>query len=530
MSQLKERDEQEALKQDEFFKRTLTSVRPFILNLTSAEDAQLCKIWLDKLSLSSSQRSLRNDYLLELYQQLKRGHVGGVFSKPPPVGSLSPLPKSYRMVYISSSLSDVSESSASYQKWEETNKHTKRTYPQSITSRVQCDTNSTSTSHCVRTIKPSSSDQFYDEEEIIDKSRFRIHRHHIDTLIATIKELRKQNKHLHQELLEYQEINATNENLHSNVRQLTSEITALKAKLLEVQKVKDVLESTHKETIQQYKNKVAEQFSKLKFQLHESECKNETLNNNILTMSQELDKIIHEKEEEIGAIKKQSTDKSESMRQQFEMLLKVKDLEITTQADLIRQKDQELLKKDQEGNKKIELLTNKIQDMENKLETQMKDENKLRAMLADQNVLMKQEFDKMRSEMELVSQNKNGNLLSKMIILKKTILKLQNSKEKLAYCYEKKISHILKNKDLEIKSLHIQLQGQKTDLCTSMYSERQCELTSLVDSLEEKYKQLLAKANVTAEEQHQDYLKKMNMLEDELSQLKKKFQINEQQA
>lgn len=39
-----------------------------------------------------------------------------------------------------------------------------------------------------------------------------------------------QNKSLHQQLLEYQEINAINENLHTNIRQLTSEVTALKAK------------------------------------------------------------------------------------------------------------------------------------------------------------------------------------------------------------------------------------------------------------------------------------------------------------
>lgn len=71
-------------------------------------------------------------------------------------------------------------------------------------------------------------------------------------------------------------------------------------------------------------------------------------------------------------------------------------------------------------------------------------DGKLRAMLTDQNAIMRQEFDKIRSEMELVSQNQNENLVSKMITLKKTILKLQKSKDKLAYDYEKKINHILK--------------------------------------------------------------------------------------
>ncbi|XP_047358458.1 uncharacterized protein LOC124952504 [Vespa velutina] len=227
MSQHQDRDEQEALKQDEFFKETLISVKPFILKLTSVTDAQLCKVWLDKLNLSSSQRSLRNEYLLELYQQLKRGHVGGVFSEPPPLGSLIPLPKSYRMVYISSSLSDLSDfSTTSYHKCERTNDY--KTYSQNTTSRIQ-DTSSTSTSQCLSTFKPSSSVQFYNDNRI-DRGQLRIPRHDTDSLIATIKELQMQNKSLHQELLEYQEINTINENLHTNIRQLTSEVTALKAK------------------------------------------------------------------------------------------------------------------------------------------------------------------------------------------------------------------------------------------------------------------------------------------------------------
>ncbi|XP_015190991.1 PREDICTED: centrosomal protein of 112 kDa-like, partial [Polistes dominula] len=450
MSQLQDHDEQEALKQDEFFKQTLISVKPFILNLTCAEDAQLCKIWLDKLNLSSFQRSLRNEYLLELCQQLKRGHVGGIFSKPPPLGPLLPLHKPYRMVYISSSLSDLSEfSTTSYHKQERTNEH--KTHSLNAVFRIQ-DTNSTNTSQCSHMFEQSS-DQFNDNN-IGDRNQFITHSHDTDSPI--------------------------------------------------------------------YKNKVAEQFSKLKFQLHEAECKNESLNNNLLTMSQKLDKIIHDEEEEINAIKKQCIDKLESMRQQYEVFLKEKDLEINTQIDLIRQKDLELLKKDEEGNKRIELLTNKIKEMEIKLETETKDENKLRAMLTDQNAIMRQEFDKMRSKMELVSQNQNENLISKTIMLKKIILKLKKSKDKLVYDYETKINHILKSKDMEIKSLCIQFQGQKTDLYISLYSEKQRELNALVNSLEEKYKLLFAAADETAENQRQNYLKKINILENELCQLKKR--------
>lgn len=93
MSAPKERDEQELLEADDFFRETLDRVRPHILGLTIAGDKQLCRLWLDKLSRAKSQRSLRNCYLRELCRHLKSGHVGGIFAKPPRDGPLVPLPK-----------------------------------------------------------------------------------------------------------------------------------------------------------------------------------------------------------------------------------------------------------------------------------------------------------------------------------------------------------------------------------------------------------------------------------------------------
>lgn len=100
MPKIREYNEEEAMKLDECFKETLARVRPFVLALTSAESAKLCKVWLNKLNAVTSQRRLRNEYLTELFRQLKTGHVGGIFSRPPPNGFLLPLPKSYHMVPI----------------------------------------------------------------------------------------------------------------------------------------------------------------------------------------------------------------------------------------------------------------------------------------------------------------------------------------------------------------------------------------------------------------------------------------------
>ena len=57
---------------------------------------------------------------------------------------------------------------------------------------------------------------------------------------------------------------------------------------------------------------------------------------------------------------------------------------------------------------------------------------------------MREELNKMRIEMDNETQKQNQNLTSQVSTLKKAIVKLAKSKEKLEYNYEKKLSHIIK--------------------------------------------------------------------------------------
>lgn len=100
MLRIKEQDEQEALKLDEYFKQTLTHVRFHVMNLTTLEEANLCRIWLDKLNSVTIQRNLRNQYLLELLRQLKAGALEGIFKTKPSNNLLMPLPLPYHSVFL----------------------------------------------------------------------------------------------------------------------------------------------------------------------------------------------------------------------------------------------------------------------------------------------------------------------------------------------------------------------------------------------------------------------------------------------
>lgn len=71
-------------------------------------------------------------------------------------------------------------------------------------------------------------------------------------------------------------------------------------------------------------------------------------------------------------------------------------------------------------------------------------EDKLQAIVIEQYTIIKEELNKMRTEMDYETQKKNQDLMSQVFALKKAISKLEKSKEKLENDYEKKLSDIIK--------------------------------------------------------------------------------------
>ncbi|KAK9302209.1 hypothetical protein QLX08_005664 [Tetragonisca angustula] len=469
----------EAVKLDECFKETLSCVRPFVLALTSPESAQLCKIWLNKLNAVSSQRRLRNEYLAELFRQLKTGHIGGVFSRPPPNGFLLPLPKSYHMVCISSSVSNLSD--------------------YTMKSHHSC-------------VKPNAKCTQHQRRKTLLKHR-----------TMDITKLQAQNEYLRDQLSEYRKNCNRNANdyLSSSISQLTTDVTTLKVKLKEMEQLKNSMDESYKETVQEYHFTVVEQFTELKQQLAESRLKSEALDHSIVLMAKKLEQISYGKDEQSKIMEQQWIDKIKTICERFDSFTKEKNKELQLKQDLLEKKDTELLKKDVRRREEIELLINKIHDLETKLEMKIRDEDKLQKIINEQYTVMREELNKMRIEMDNETQKQNQNLTSQVSTLKKAIVKLAKSKEKLEYNYEKKLSHIIKNKDTEIKFLHLQLQKQKNELYTSLSTEKQNEVDNIASALEKRYKALLAETEAMSETKTQEYLMRIAILEDQILNMKK---------
>lgn len=75
-------------------------------------------------------------------------------------------------------------------------------------------------------------------------------------------------------------------------------------------------------------------------------------------------------------------------------------------------------------------------------------------MLVEQHMMMKEEFNKIRNEIDHETQIQNQNLISKVSALKKVVAKLEKSKEKLEHDYEKRMA--LAIKVVELRSLLMQ--------------------------------------------------------------------------
>ncbi|XP_011700204.1 PREDICTED: uncharacterized protein LOC105457299 isoform X2 [Wasmannia auropunctata] len=272
MPKVKERDEQEALKLDEHFKRTLTHVRTYILNLRSVEEAHLCRIWLDKLNSTISQRNLRNEYLLELCRQLRAGTLEGVFKTEPSDNLLTPLPSSHA-VCISSSLSELSDHGRNHQNCLTLSQRSdQRNY---IRDKLKVhDSYSSSSVHAA----------CHHNDNTIEGNYLKLRKYRIDVLIAMLENLRIENERLKKELTKCQGETVDNEafRLRNRIKHLTTraqtqslawKIRMLKKTIAKLRKLNDIIKHVYEKKLQHViTNKTLEnKILQLQFQEQKSE-------------------------------------------------------------------------------------------------------------------------------------------------------------------------------------------------------------------------------------------------------------------
>ena len=83
--------------------------------------------------------------------------------------------------------------------------------------------------------------------------------------------------------------------LRARVKQLLGEVASLKKRLAEVHELKAVLEKTHRKIVEEYKNKMTEQFGKLKEKLQKAWSENGELNSKIAAFEEKMRELDREK-------------------------------------------------------------------------------------------------------------------------------------------------------------------------------------------------------------------------------------------
>ncbi|XP_039312804.1 uncharacterized protein LOC105202939 [Solenopsis invicta] len=250
MSRVEERDEQEALKLDEHFKRTLTHIRTYVLNLNSVEETHLCGIWLEKLNSTILQRNLRNEYLLELSRQLKAGTLAGIFKTKPPNDLLMPLPSFYHAVCISSSLNELSEHDRSHQNC--------------VTSSRKLDQRSGLRNKLKIYDYNSSANAYFacrHNGNTTDKNHLKFYKYRINMLTTKLENLQIQNERLKKELTKCRGNTVDNEasRLRNRVGQLTTQaqthslawkVRVLKKTIAKLRKLNDTVKHVYEKKLQ----------------------------------------------------------------------------------------------------------------------------------------------------------------------------------------------------------------------------------------------------------------------------------------
>ncbi|XP_043279692.1 centrosomal protein of 83 kDa-like [Venturia canescens] len=255
------------------------------------------------------------------------------------------------------------------------------------------------------------------------------------------------------------------------------------------------------------------EFDHLNSRLQETRWKNEELNEKVALISGQLENIMLEKKEELRTLEENFKERLETIRLQSESELLEKEKQLSL-------KNEELVTREIFYRDEIALLNDRIHVLEDKLETKIENEDALQSFLKEQCSTMKEEFLKMRNDMEVSARSENQTLIDKISSLKKIIMKLVKSKEKQSIEFETKMAHVLKTKDLEIKNLELQLQEQQNEISATLSTEKQFELDSLVRLLEERYKALLAATDASVGNQRQNFLKKITLLESQVTCMK----------
>ncbi|XP_014233915.1 golgin subfamily A member 4-like isoform X3 [Trichogramma pretiosum] len=270
---------------------------------------------------------------------------------------------------------------------------------------------------------------FCEQSVRAERNATRTYRERIETMSSIIEDLEAQNEKLREKLNYYHDCSQAKSEipqLHAKIKKFVNEIATLRAKLAEVQEIKRVLEIKHRDIVEQYKTKMAEQFNHMKQQLENARKENQELNEKMAQIEHKLAEVSENKQEKTS--KDESTRSSadrrweqtlQTIKDEYEKMLREKDAELRRREESEQQKKAELERKSQE----FDCVSEKVRELQQMLD--LKSQDNLHSILLEQYKTIKEELHQMRGNLENVSLKQTDNHQQEIAALKKNVARLE---------------------------------------------------------------------------------------------------------
>lgn len=480
-------DENDLANLDLDFKRYLQLLRPYLMHLANENVVKLCDIWIQRLSdCKNDEKVLRNKYIFLLCYQLARGIFEKPFLSRPP-SKLQDFSDDFnsddsstevedevvnkekpktRVLYNSKNLT-ISESDYLSQDDDKTGNEKANTHD----NYEKKDTTLGSRKHtiiCYRCPELQANDNKIQGDEYELRA---------NNLIMKLREIKMQNLLLNRELTSLREEskcarevvtegflgkvdNATSPILHRNDSNAT--LNSLRHQLQEIQDSRNVLI----ETISNLQNQL-DNFNELKRnQIDDIEAKHKLELIKVRTDARDETKLLYDK-------------KFEELKQSYEKTIaKIQETAEHEINDVTKAKDKIISEK----NKLLDSKDKSIAELTNQIEAQ---KTTVHSMLTQ--FIEKSSEDVSNQGLKIQNQ-----------LLEKRLNKMEKSKIKCTKVFESKLSQLQRDKHLTECSLHLQLVRQRAQIVSEVSDDNQTELSTSLDKLESKYKDIVANIQATA--------------------------------
>lgn len=475
-------DENSSKSLDYEYKQYLEIMRPHLGQLMDQHVISVCNAWIQRLSAcKENEKVLRNKYLLKLCYQLAKGILDVPFLKEPTDKEL-----------ISISEPNFSKLSSEFEDTESDEVGSTRVIfnkkmASSDTDALSLGTedfeirdDKTYTASKMSMRKPYNQTFLCYNCPQLYQDKFKHlsegYEYRTNNIITKLREIKKQNMLLHNELQELREKSGDEDcgresNIAVNNASIKNSCDRLTDSQYTLNSLKDKLKDAH-----DVRNRLINKIQNMQ----------ETLDNLNDMKNQEIEEIKATQRLEIINIK---SSMKEEIRQSYESKLD----------ELKRKKETEINELNISHLKAIQELTAAKDAIIAEKDNLIQQQNTEKTQLLDEIRDSKQHLNSILEKLKGKSSEENvQSYKSRNSILERRLHKLEKSKNKCVRAFEAKLATFEREKHLAECSLHLQLARQRAQVVSDVTDEHQTEIRKTLDKLEAKYKDVVANVQATA--------------------------------